>query len=93
MTREITIVPVLNGYICNVGCQRVVFQDRKAMLSEIGEYLQHPDKTEKRYQDTAVNKMSLQPNCPPPCDPIPCGCGVSEAPSPTTTAGQILRRR
>jgi len=28
MTRQITITPALNGYICGLGCQQVVFDDR-----------------------------------------------------------------
>ena len=82
MTREITIQPVLNGYICIVGCQRVVFQDRNQMLSEIGKYLAKPDDTEKRYVKEAVNKMPDTPQaiCPPPaCPPDSASC-VAEGP-------------
>lgn len=59
MTREITIVPVLNGYILNVGCQRVVFQDRAQMLTEIEVYLKYPEQTEQRYLNNRVNDACL----------------------------------
>ncbi len=65
MTREITILPALNGYICRVGCQTVVFQDRIQLLVELGKYLEKPEETEKRYLTDAVNKMS-GPECPVP---------------------------
>lgn len=84
MTREITIQPVLNGYICNVGCQRVVFQDRKQMLAEIGKYLEKPDDTEKRYIKDAVNRM---PDVPQPCAPTLC---LTE---PANCAAEVPRRR
>ena len=63
MTREITITPVLNGFICKVGCQRVVFQSASAMLFALGLYYDNPDKIEKNYIESAINKMS---DCPMP---------------------------
>lgn len=71
MTRTIIIDPVLNGYICEVGCARVVFQDRKQMLTELGKYYENPCETEKRYLKDAVNK-------PTPCEgPTQCGMDVA----------------
>lgn len=58
MTREITIEPVLNGYICRVGCCRIVFQAREQMFAEIKNYLEKPAETEQRFLKNAVNKMS-----------------------------------
>lgn len=79
MTREITITPVLNGFVCHVGCQKVVFSDTTAMLRELGKYYSDPDATEKTYVRDAVNKMPPQPE---PCPPMQCGATV-EAGAPT----------
>jgi hypothetical protein len=68
MVRPIQILPVLNGYICTVGCQQVVFQDRKQMLTEIGKYYQNPEATEKRYIKDAINKMDQNPCVPQACN-------------------------
>ena len=59
MTREITIRPALNGYICQVGCQTVVFQTRALLLVELAEYLEKPELTEQRYLNAALNKPHL----------------------------------
>jgi len=57
MTREIRIEPVLNGWICRVGCQTVVFNEKKTMLAEMEAYYSDPDGTEKRYLASALNKV------------------------------------
>jgi len=71
MTREITICPVLNGYVVRVGCQQVVFDDRTKLLLELDAYLKNPEETEKRYIGNALNKM-------PGPETAPC---VAEAPN------------
>lgn len=60
MTRPIEIKPVLNGWICNVGCQQVVFTDKKTMLCELDAYYSDPDGVEKRFMSNAVNKVEQQ---------------------------------
>lgn len=67
MTRDIHIIPVLNGYLCKVGCQSVVFQDRTQMVTEIDRYYGDPEAVEKEYVAKAVNKMrdELVPCCEP----------------------------
>lgn len=57
MIREITIKPVLNGYVCKVGCQEIVFQNRNEMLKEIGRYYEDPEGTEAKFKKNAVNKI------------------------------------
>lgn len=79
MPREITIRPVLNGFVCNVGCQVVVFTDTKSLGRAVEEYFDHPEETEKRYIEKAINRMEACPQpaqanriseasepCPPP---------------------------
>ena len=84
MTREIIIQPVLNGYVCVVGCQRVAFTDKQTMLGQLSEYLDKPDEVERRYIERAVNKMSPVPE---PCRPTEC-CGTS-APTPPVAMNRV----
>jgi len=64
MTRQITITTALNGYICGLGCQQVVFDDRLKLVSELGRYLADPEKVEAEYQAKALNKS--YPEVPAP---------------------------
>ena len=84
MTREIIIQPVLNGYVCVVGCQRVAFTDKQTMLGQLSEYLDKPDEVEQRYIERAVNKM---PAVPQPCRPTDC-CETS-APTPPVAMNRV----
>lgn len=68
MIREITITPVLNGFVCKVGCQKVVFQSVVDLVRAIERYYREPEKTEKEFLAEAVNKMN---DCPMPCEPPP----------------------
>lgn len=65
MIREITIKPVLNGFVCKVGCQTVVFGDTETLSRQIKAYYDNPDATEKTYIANAVNRMSEGPQCAP----------------------------
>jgi hypothetical protein len=85
MTREITIQPVLNGYICKVGCQIVVFQGRSQLIEELGKYLNDPEGTERSYVANAVNKMS---DVPQPCPPPSVYSSLPQTPMNTIAAGQ-----
>lgn len=58
MIREITITPVLNGFVCKVGCQKVVFDSLATMVREIEVYYRNPEGTEKRYIKEAINKVN-----------------------------------
>ena len=55
MIREISIVPVLNGWIVRVGCQTVVFTSADALLGALRRYLEDPIATEEQFLQTAVN--------------------------------------
>ena len=59
MIREITIRAVLNGYIVNVGCQIVVFQNRDYMMRELLRYLEKPDEVEEEYTTRGLNTEQL----------------------------------
>lgn len=77
MTRVIIITPVLNGYVCDVGCQRVVFTDKQTLLHELSGYYDKPEETEKRYIERAVNKMQ-----PGPCQIEAQQCENRRVPNP-----------
>lgn len=67
----VTIKPVLNGWVVNVGCQEVVFTDLHVMLAQLKQYLTKPSETIKEYLDTSVNAhiagvgIDLGPTRPP----------------------------
>ncbi len=58
--RPITITPVLNGFVVDVGCQRVVFGSILELSQEITRYFKHPEEVEKEYCERAVNKPVTQ---------------------------------
>ena len=71
MPREITIKPVLNGFVVDVGCQRVVFTNTKQLGVAVEEYYNHPEEVEAKYRMNAVNKMQGPTEaCPPPQPPM-----------------------
>ena len=55
MIRTIEIGAVLNGWIAKVGCQRVVFTEKSALLDALSSYLDHPEQTEANFLKTSVN--------------------------------------
>jgi hypothetical protein len=56
MIHTITIRPVLNGYLVQVGCQSLVFDDTRQMLDQLLRYLVSPNLVEDEYRQTAINK-------------------------------------
>lgn len=50
MGRAVNIQKVLNGYIVNVGCQTVVFNDRDTLLIELSKYFYNPAEREAHYR-------------------------------------------
>jgi len=90
MIHEIKIKAVLNGYVANVGCQTLVFNDRAVMLKELDTYLEKPEETEKKYRETAVNRELL--NRPTVCENRPASAGeCCESPRDTPCAPQLIR--
>lgn len=91
MTREITILPVLNGYICRVGCQTVCFTDRQRLLMELDHYYRDPEGTEKRFLAEAINQPVTDT---PPTAERPMGnIEPSSARVGAQVAGAEIRRR
>lgn len=70
MTREIKIIPVLNGFIVQAGCQTVVFNSAKRLVTELEAYYADPAGVEARYLKEAINKKTSEgPQVPPPAGP------------------------
>ena len=69
--RSIEINAALNGYIVRVGCQTVVFEDRKRMLENLDGYLTSPASFEKTFRANAMHIICEGPVCAPPPAPAP----------------------
>lgn len=69
MNRPVKISFALNGFVAEVGCQTLVYNDRSALLNDLSSYLDNPEATEKRFRETAINtKVTLGDQ------PQPAGC-------------------
>jgi hypothetical protein len=70
---NIQIEAVLNGWVCQVGCQRIVYNDRRTLLNDLDDYLRDPVGTHERIVKGAANAPLLMPLAPPPpcetCEP------------------------
>ena len=64
--RQITIIPVLNGFEVHVGCQTAVFTGFRTMPAELGKYYRCPEETEKRYLENSFKSYELPPQAPAP---------------------------
>lgn len=53
MARTVVIRPVLNGFVCEVGCQTVVFNSLDRICELLKEYYTNPDALEKSFLDKA----------------------------------------
>lgn len=56
MIRNIQIQPVLNGFVVSVGCQTIVFSNKETMVSQLSDYLDDPEITEKKFVAKACNR-------------------------------------
>ncbi len=54
--RQVTIMPCLNGWVCTVGCQTVVFNDLDKMCEALRDYAKAPDEIEALWIKHAVNQ-------------------------------------
>lgn len=100
--RPITVQPVLNGFVVDIGCQRLAFQSAAQLGAAITEYYTDPAKTEKTYITNKVNDTLEGPQpgvecegrrLPPPAsrEPYPVANESFGAEVPTNQA-QSLRR-
>lgn len=79
MTRTITIIPVLNGFVCRVDCQSVVFTYKQTMLGVLSEYYDKPCEVEKRFRERATNMTFEAPPERVANSPIPAECRGTSA--------------
>lgn len=61
MTRELHIVPVLNGFTVRVGCQTIVFRSPNELGDAVASYYKNPEEVEQRYLKGAVNNTMGEP--------------------------------
>lgn len=55
--RSISITPALNGWIVQVGCKILVFNDINVLTAELNNYYANPQQTAKRFLESATNKI------------------------------------
>ena len=65
--REIFIVPVLNGFVVHVGCQKVIVHSAEQLGASVTAYYKNPAQTEVAYVKDKVNDM-LDPSPVVGCD-------------------------
>lgn len=56
MMKPVTIKPVLNGFVVEVGCQTVVFQSVDKLIDSLRKYQADPDTVEQMFMKNAVNR-------------------------------------
>jgi hypothetical protein len=81
--REITIRPVMNGYVVRVGCQELAFScGPQTLASELAKYLEDPEGVEKQYWKEALHDDRKQERNTPQAErsvaPSPVGTCVAE---------------
>lgn len=64
--RSLIIEPVLNGFVVQAGCQRVVFDSAAKLGAHITEYYANPAKVESEFLKNKVNDTMSQPAMPEP---------------------------
>jgi len=76
--RDVKITAVLNGWIVKVGCQTLVYNDKKILLHDLGAYMADPKGTEQAFIKNAVNKRLIADA--PPGEPRPAPDGPPSPP-------------
>lgn len=56
---NINISAVLNGWVAQVGCQTLVYNDLDALLKDLREYLTEPRSKIKTFLEGAVNRDKM----------------------------------
>ena len=61
MIREIKINPVLNGFVVDIGCQKIVFTDAKLMAKKLVEYYtaENPNEVEDDWLSNSTNSKLI----------------------------------
>lgn len=70
--RNIQIKPALNGFICTIGCQTVVFTSADVLCEHLSKYLKDPTGYERHFVEAfGINKAYTLPGIPVPHEPVP----------------------
>lgn len=64
MTINIVIEPVLNEWVCTVGCRRVVFDNLDRILDHMRAYYRDSELVEKSFVGSAINRTFDGPQVP-----------------------------
>ena len=67
MPQELIIQPVLNGFIVRAGCQTLVYDNPEKIKMDFAEWVNDPEKIERRYREL-MEKKGIYPLAPPPCN-------------------------
>lgn len=90
MIRNISIRPVLNGFVVTVGCQELAYSDRNKMLLDLTNYLIAPELTEKRIlEQEGINASTTMQGVNPTTPPMPGYEGASVAPDCCAPVGHL----
>lgn len=66
----VTIKKAANGFIVDVGCQTLVFENQTMLLAQLDKYLTDPQKAEKEFNEKYYpEKLNSEP-----VPPSVCGC-------------------
>lgn len=77
MYYSVTIKKAANGFVVEVGCQTLVFENQTMLLAQLDKYLTDPRRAEREFNEKYYpGKLSSEP-----VPPSVCGC------TPEATAG------
>lgn len=95
MLRPITITPVLNGFIVQVGCQSLAYTDINKLTGDLGDYLKNPEETEKKLiENEGINRRHTLIPVPDTvnngaADPSPVGFAQDRVTSQANTGRRL----
>lgn len=88
MNRPVKISFALNGFVAEVGCQTLVFNDLDELLGNLRSYLQDPEAVETSMRKSALNTKITLGNQPQPLNGGYAANAPAPEPWPTEAAGQ-----
>ncbi len=74
--REFTVTPGLTGFKVRIGCSELYFSNTSALIAEIHNYLNDPQKTERKFQNENIR---LSGSMEPPPEPTGPDCSAESS--------------